>query len=127
MTSKQIQLTLGLVTIAALVGVVILLALGRPVPSELYAFLGLGFGGHLALANPPTVTGPGAAQQVVLEEAAKALQAVTAAATPARPVSAAQTAQSAPATPSVTLTAPAAPPAPEIAPQPAPAAVPPAA
>ena len=52
MTQRQIQLTLAAITLASLAGVIVLLCLGKAVPTELYAFLGVGFGGHLALASP---------------------------------------------------------------------------
>lgn len=71
MTAKQIQWILAAVTICALVGIVILLALGKPVPAELYTFLGLGFGGHLALAGPPSGSGSTAATTLGLSELQK--------------------------------------------------------
>lgn len=67
MTQRQIQWILAAVTIAALVGVVILLAFGKAVPAELYTFLGVGFGGHLALASPPA-PGPAGATSLGLSE-----------------------------------------------------------
>lgn len=68
MTQRQIQLVLAGVTLAALIGVIVLLSLGKSVPAELYTFLGLGFGGHLALASPPTSSTPAAAVTLGLDE-----------------------------------------------------------
>lgn len=101
MTANQVKLILGVVTGAALVGIIVLLALGRPVPSELYVFLSLGFGGHLALAGPlPAGTGPQAATSFGLEEILKAAQALSdATQAPKAPAAAATPLEGSPAAP----------------------------
>lgn len=52
MSSKISAVIAAVVTIVAVIGIIVLAALGDTVPVTLYAFASLGFGGHLALTQP---------------------------------------------------------------------------
>ena len=75
MNVKLTQIVVAVLTVAAVVAVIVLVALGRVVPAPLYAFAGLGLGGHLALlpvasASPPAAAPSGSGSSGVAQSSA---------------------------------------------------------